>query len=291
MRIQANGLALEVEEAGPPDAPAVLLVMGLGMQLIAWPPYFVEPLLRAGFRVVRFDNRDVGLSQKLDHLGVPHLLVESMRYRLGFPVRAPYTVSDMAADAFGVLDALGIREAHVVGASMGGMIAQRMALAAPERVRTLTCIMSSSGARWVPGPRPQVAAALLMRPRARTQAAVVEHMVRLFRMIGSPAFPMPEEELRAQALAALRRGYSPAGTARQLAAVAADAGRAGELARIRTPTLVIHGTDDPLAPLAAGRDLARRIPGSEFVPIRGMGHDLSPGVVEHLLPPLLSHLR
>lgn len=290
MKVQANGLALEVEDSGDAARPAVLLVMGLGMQLTAWPREWMAALVAAGYRVIRFDNRDIGLSAYLDHLGTPNLLWESMKARFGLQVRAPYGLRDLAADALGVLDALGVRSAHVVGASMGGMIAQRVALAAPERVLSLTSIMSSSGARHLPGPKPKVLQALLSRPRDRSERAIVDHYVQLFQLIGSPAFPTPEQELRSRVTESIRRSHHPAGTARQLAAVAADSRRADELARIRARTLVLHGTDDPLIPVACGEDTARRIPGARFVPVPGMGHDLPPAVVERLLAPLLPHL-
>jgi pimeloyl-ACP methyl ester carboxylesterase len=291
VKVAANGLSLEVEDTGEAGRPAVLLVMGLGMQLVAWPLSFVQALHDAGLRVVRFDNRDIGLSQKLDSLGVPNLMWESVKHRLGLPVRAPYSVADMAADALGVLDALGIARAHVVGVSMGGMIAQRIALAAPQRVRSLTSIMSSSGARHLPGPRAHVLQALLSRPQGRGEAAIVAHYVKLFRAIGSPGFPLDDQQLRERILVGARRNYHPAGTARQMAAIAADARRADELARIQAPTLVIHGKDDPLVPFACGQDTARRIPGARLVAIEGMGHDLPPGVVERILAPLLAHLQ
>jgi pimeloyl-ACP methyl ester carboxylesterase len=293
MKVQANGLAIEVEDTGPVgDGLPVLLVMGLGMQLIAWPDAFVDTLVQAGHRVIRFDNRDIGLSTRLDHLGVPNLLWEGMRFRFGMPVRAPYSIADMAADAFGVLDALGVREAHVVGASMGGMIAQRMALAAPERIRTLTSIMSSSGARHLPGPRAKVLQVLMSRPKDFSEASVLGHYVRLFQAIGSPGYPTPPEELRQRIRASVRRsGYWPAGNARQVAAVVADTNRAHEIRKVRVPTLVLHGADDPLVPIACGEDTARRIPGARFVAIPGLGHDLPPGGVERLLDPLVPHLR
>ncbi|MBC5781940.1 alpha/beta hydrolase [Ramlibacter sp. USB13] len=291
MKVQANGLAIEVEDTGPHGAPPVLLVMGLGMQLTAWPASFVETLVRAGHRVIRFDNRDIGLSARLDHLAVPNLLWEGMKVRFGLPVRAPYSVADMAADAFGVLDALGVREAHVVGASMGGMIAQRMALAAPERVLSLTSIMSSSGARHLPGPRPQVLQVLMSRPKDHSEPAVLAHYVRLFQAIGSPGYPIPPDELRKRIRESMRRGgYRPAGSARQMAAIVADTSRAQELRSLRVPTLVLHGADDPLVPLACGEDTARRIPGAQLVTVPGLGHDLPPGGVERLLEPLLPHL-
>jgi pimeloyl-ACP methyl ester carboxylesterase len=291
MKIRANGIQVEVEVSGDPAAPAVLLIMGLGMQLIAWPPAFVQALEDAGFRVVRFDNRDIGLSQHFDHLGVPNLLWASLKHRLGLPIRAPYTVHDMAADSLGVLDALGIEKAHVVGVSMGGMIAQRVALAAPQRVLSLASIMSSSGARELPGPHPRVLKALLSRPQRPGEEGIVDHYIKLFKVIGSPAFPMDDAALRERILLGTRRSFHPAGTVRQMVAIAADNTRAAELAQLKMPVLVMHGKDDPLVPFACGQDTARRIPGAKMHGIEGMGHDLPPGVVERLLEPLISHLR
>lgn len=295
MKVQANGIAVEVEDTGPGTdgaaRPAVLLIMGLGMQLVAWPPAFVQALVDAGYRVVRFDNRDVGLSASFEHLGVPNLLLESFKHRIGLPVRAPYSLQDMSADAIGVLDVLGIAKAHVVGVSMGGMIAQRVALAVPDRVLSLTSIMSSSGARFLPGPKSHVLQALLRRPRDNSLDAIVDHYIDLFRVIGSPGFPTDDAELRERIGAAVRRGFHPTGTARQIAAVAADTKRAEQLARLDAPTLVVHGLADPLVPFACGQDTARRIRGARLVGIHGMGHDLPPGVVERILAPLLPHLH
>ena len=294
MKVKANGISIEVEDTGVDGSqagrPAVLLIMGLGMQLTAWPPAFVQGLVEQGFRVVRFDNRDIGLSQHLDHLGVPNLIWESLKHRMGLQVKAPYSVHEMAADALGVLDALGISKAHVAGVSMGGMIAQRMALAAPQRVLSLTSIMSSSGARYLPGPKPHVLRALLSRPDGRGEQAIVDHYIKLFKVIGSPAFPLDEAALRERILVSTRRSFHPAGTVRQMTAIAADSGRADELALLKPRTLVVHGKADPLVPFACGLDTARRIPGATFIGIEGMGHDLPPGVVERLLQPMVPHL-
>ena len=295
VQVKANGISIEVEDTGADGSqagrPVVLLIMGLGMQLVAWPPAFVQGLVDQGFRVVRFDNRDIGLSQHFDHLGVPNLLWESLKFRVGFAVHPPYRVHDMAADALGVLDALGIGRAHVVGVSMGAMIAQRVALTAPSRVLSLSSIMGSSGARYLPGPKPKVLRVLLSRPSGTGEQAIVDHYVKLFRAIGSPAFPLDEAALRERVLAATRRSYHPAGSVRQMTAIAADARRADELPQITIPTLVLHGKDDPLVPFACGEDTARRIRGSRFLGIEGMGHDLPPGVVERLLQPLVPHLQ
>lgn len=275
MQICANGLHLEVEDQGPVDAEPLLMIMGLGMQLVAWPDGLLKLLLAAGFRVIRFDNRDAGLSQHFDHLGVPNIALASMQHLLHLPVRSPYGLADMARDALGVLDALGLGRAHVCGASMGGMIAQQMALLAPERLKSLTLMMTSSGSRMLPGPSMRVRSALLSRPSdPRDFAAVAERSYRLFRLIGSPAYPAPEAELRQRINASLRRSNQPQGVLRQLAAIAADTRRAGQLGRIKVPTLIQHGDQDPLIPVAAAHDLARRIPAAQLEIIKGMGHDL-----------------
>ncbi|KAF1022915.1 MAG: Aclacinomycin methylesterase RdmC [Paracidovorax wautersii] len=291
MHIHANGIRIEVEdsEALPgavpgalrpdgQDKPVVLLIMGLGMQLIAWPDVFVDALVAAGFRVVRFDNRDAGLSEDMGRRGVrtPNPLWYALRSRLGLPARPPYTLQDMAEDALGVLDALGIARAHVVGASMGGMVAQRVAITAPHRTISLTSMISTSGAAGLPGPAPQVLKALL-RPataaeRAGNEAALVVRGMRLFQLIGSPDHPFDDVQLRASVGAAVRRSVRAQGTLRQLMAVAADTRRADLLAQIRCPALVLHGDADTMLPLACGADTARRIPGARLVVLPGMGH-------------------
>jgi pimeloyl-ACP methyl ester carboxylesterase len=295
VQVKANGIRIEVEDSAAfgsqPGAPVVLLIMGLGMQLVAWPAAFIESLVDQGYRVVRFDNRDIGLSQHLDHLPVPNVVWESFKFRVGLPVKAPYTLQEMAADALGLLDVLGIGQAHVVGVSMGGMIGQRMALAAPHRVLSLCSVMSSSGARHLPGPKAHALRALLRRPNHADEKALVEHYTRLFRVIGSPGFPFEEGMLRERVLASTRRSFHPAGMLRQMTAIAADWRRAYELAQIKVPTLVLHGKDDPLVPFACGADTARRIAGARLVGIHGMGHDLAPGVVARLLEALVPHMR
>lgn len=275
MQISANGIAIEVDDQGPPTAEPLLMIMGLGMQLTAWPEGLVQQLLAKGFRVIRFDNRDAGLSQSFDHLGVPNIGLASVQHLLHLPVRSPYSLAEMARDALGVLDALGLQQAHVCGASMGGMIAQHVALLAPQRVKSLSLIMTNSGARSVPGPSMRVRSALLSRPpNPKEFAAVVERTYQLFRLIGSPAYPAPEAELRERIKTSLRRSNRPRGVLRQLAAIAADTHRAGQLGRIKAPTLIIHGEADPLVPAPAAHDLARRIPGAQLDLIAGMGHDL-----------------
>ncbi len=287
MKVRANGIDIEVQDSstGAGDTrPVVLLIMGLGLQLVAWPAAVLQQLADAGYRVIRFDNRDIGLSQHFDQLGTPNVLWAGLKHRLGLPLRPPYTLQDMAADAVGVLDALGVAKAHVVGVSMGGMIAQRLTLAAPQRVASLTSIMSSSGARDLPQADPRLMRVLFSRPANASRDAVVAHYVRLFQAIGSPGFPTDEAELVQHISMTVDRSYHPAGTLRQMVAIAADTGRAQALTGIGKPTLVLHGHSDPLLPLAHGQDTARRIPGARFAAIEGMGHDLAQGVVDRLMP-------
>ena len=300
MKIKANNIDIEIEDTAainPSDVealvrPAVLLIMGLGMQLVAWPPELIETLVDAGYRVIRMDNRDIGLSQHFDHLGKPQLAWAAIRHRLGLRVTPPYSVTDMAQDAIGVLDALDIARAHIVGVSMGGMIAQRVAIAAPTRVLSLTSIMSSSGAKGLPQPARDIQR-LLLRQRSThaTLEQQVAHFLRLFRAIGSPDYLLPEDEMRQRITAAVQRSFHPQGTTRQLLAVLADVTRAAQLARITCPTLVLHGKADPLVPFAHGEDTAQRIAGARLVPIDGMGHDLPPLPLQRVLDALVPHLQ
>ena len=297
MKLIANGIQIEVEDSAPDDhySPVVLLIMGLGMQLIAWPPGFVRGLVDAGFRVVRFDNRDSGLSEDLHHHGKPNVIWQGLKYKLGVAIKPPYSVDDMARDALGVLDTLGIASAHVVGVSMGGMVAQRVALAAPGRVLSLTSIMSSSGARGLPAATPKVTRQLFSRPTPRrgenARQAAIEHSVKFFQVIGSPGFPPDVAYLRKQVTLSTQRSFNPNGLLRQMVAIAADSARANELNTLTVPTLVMHGKADPLVPFACGQDTARRIPGAHLVGIDGMGHDLPPGVIEQLLAQLIPFLK
>ena len=291
MQVKANGIRIEVEDTGSEGRPVVLLIMGLGMQLVAWPPAFVQGLVDAGFRVVRHDNRDIGLSQYFDDAPTGNLVWESIRARLGLAVRAPYTLQDMADDAVGVLDALGIGQAHIVGASMGGMIAQRVAASAPERATSLVSIMSSSGARGLPGPRRDVGAALLRRPSGSSEDELVAHSLKLVKLIASPAYPQDDAEVAARIRSAMRRAYHPGGMLRQMLAIGADAGREKILPTISTPTLVLHGEPDPLVPIECGRDTARRIPGAQFVGLPGWAHDVPPQVIPLLLGHMLPFMQ
>lgn len=277
-RIRVHGIELEYEDMGPREAPAILLVMGLGMQLVAWPDPFCEALVARGFRVIRFDNRDAGLSTG----GSGSL--RAMRWKLALtmlrlPVRPPYTLDDMAEDTLGLLDGLGLKRAHVVGASMGGMIAQLLAIRHPERVASLTSMMSTTGRRGLPGPKPEVRRAMLRR-RPKTRAAAIDFAVDLLRVIGSPGYPSTDAYLRGYAGRAVARAFRPDSFARQLVAIVTAPSRVAALRRLKVPTLVLHGADDPLLPLPAGQDTAAAIPGARLVVIPGWGHDLP----EALLP-------
>jgi pimeloyl-ACP methyl ester carboxylesterase len=288
--LRCNGLEIEYESLGEAGAPSILLIMGLGMQLLAWPDAFCRRLVERGFRVVRFDNRDVGLSAHISGAKRPNLVWAMIAARLRLPLRTPYTLSDMADDAIGVIDGLGIARAHVVGASMGGMIAQVLAARFPQRVLSLTSIMSSSGNPRLARPKPDALKALLSRPANPHNAeSVIDHLVRVFGIIGSPGFPPDPAELRERVGRSVRRGYYPEGVARQLVAVIASGDRRKLLNTIVAPTLVIHGAADPLVPPDAGRDTARNIPGARLMLIEGMGHDLPPALFERLAEAIAAH--
>lgn len=291
MKVRANGLMIEVDDQGPRNAPAVLLMMGLGMQLTGWPDEFVELLLGHGFRVVRFDNRDAGLSDGFDHVGVPSIPLNVLRHFLRLRVRSPYALKDMAADAVGVLDALGIARAHVVGASLGGMIAQHVAATYAGRVASLALIMTTSGSRRLPGPTLAARRALLSQPADGGPEALIAHSIGVFTAIGSPSWPTAPAALRQRVEASIARASRPAGSARQLLAIAADRDRTPMLAGIQAPTQVIHGAADPLIPAANGRDLLARIPGALGDFIEGMGHDLPQALLARMADSIAANAR
>jgi len=288
--LETNGINLAYETAGDPKGVPLLLIMGLGMQLIAWPDDLVEELVEQGFYVIRFDNRDCGLSDKFDHAGTPNLVLAFLKNLVRLPLKSAYTLEDMALDAVGVLSALGIKSAHVVGASMGGMIAQVMAAKYPERVRSLTSIMSSSGRRGLPGPSREARAVLFKRPaNPRDFDSLVTHMAHTFRVIGSPAYPTPDQQLRVRVGRAIKRNVCTGGVVRQMLAIAASGDRSALLKTIAAPTLVIHGAADQLVPLACGEDTARQVPGARLVVIEGMGHDLPAQLLERLVALIDEH--
>jgi pimeloyl-ACP methyl ester carboxylesterase len=263
--VRVNGIELCHETFGTPGARPLLLIMGLAAPMIWWDEEFCETLAAQGFHVIRFDNRDAGRSARMRgraNLAQAYLLRS-----------APYSLADMADDAAGLLDALDIPAAHVAGASMGGMIAQTLAFRHPERVRSLTSIMSSTGGRLVGRPSPRAMSMLLATP-PRSRAEYVETMVRTFRLIGSPGYPFDEERMRDRAERTYDRGVHPGGAVRQLAAIMADRDRTPRLRKVHIPALVVHGARDPLVHVSGGRATARAIPGADLDVVPGMGHDL-----------------
>ncbi len=283
-------LHIEYESLGDPARPAMVLIMGLGMQLTGWPDSFCQALVARGYRVIRFDNRDCGLSGRAQAKKRANLLLAMAAAALGLPVRTPYTLEDMAGDTIGLMDRLGLQQAHIVGASMGGMIAQVLAAKFPQRVLSLTSIMSTSGNRRVSKPTKAARKTLLARPAdPKNTDAVIEHMVDMFGVVGSPGYPLTREELRLRIGRSVRRAYYPAGVARQLLAVIASGDRRKQLRTIVAPTLVIHGAEDPLVPLAAGRDTAQHIPGASLLVIAGMGHDFPEALMPRLATAIADH--
>ncbi|SBT04058.1 Alpha/beta hydrolase fold protein [Candidatus Accumulibacter aalborgensis] len=271
-QITANKLQFEYETFGDASAPAVLLIMGLGAQLGRWNIELCEALVDRGFRVIRFDNRDCGLSSKLDEADVPDV---GQALRTGTAPMAPYALEDMAADSVGLLDALGIDSAHIVGASMGGAIAQIIAALYPQRTLSLTCIMTTSGHPELPPPTREAAQALFAPlPAARDKDSLVEDAMRRQLAVASPDFPSCPQRLRDLLTEEHERGFHPRGVTRQLAAFLASDHRRDLLQTIRVPTLVVHGAEDPLIPVACGYDVAAHIAGAEIRVIEGMGHDL-----------------
>lgn len=278
--LESNGLELAYDSFGDETAEAVVLISGLGAQMIRWTVPFCEALAARGYRVIRFDNRDAGLSTHLVDLAPPDFAVLAAALKMGQQTDVPYTLDDMAADALGLLDALSIERAHVVGRSMGGMIAQILASAHPGRVLPLTAIMSSTGNPALPQAAPEVMA-VMMRPAPDPAVDVVAHLshrVDFARRIAGSGHFFDEDAHRVLILHEVRRAYDPAGAARQFAAIAATGDLRARVQAIVAPTLVIHGTDDPLILPACGRDTAASIAGSELMIICGMGHDLPPAL-------------
>jgi pimeloyl-ACP methyl ester carboxylesterase len=275
---RVGDLEIAYETFGEPDDTPVLLVMGLATQMVGWPDDFCRGLAERGLFVVRFDNRDTGLSTHLDDAGAPDI----MTVLGGDHSSVPYGLADLADDTVGLLDALGLGSAHVVGASMGGMIAQLVALRHPARVRSLTSIMSTTGDPAVGAPA-EAAMAVLLAPPASDREGAVQRAVDTYRVIGSPGFEFDETGLRERAGLSFDRAYDPAGVARQLAAILTTADRTPDLARITAPTLVIHGAHDALMNVSGGRATAAAIPDAELLVVDGMGHDLPREVWPELL--------
>ncbi len=271
------------ETFGDPADPAMLLIMGLGTQMLAWHEEFCEQLAGRGFFVIRHDNRDIGRSSRLRHLGTPPLWKIVRRDR-----HPAYSLADMAADSVGVLDHLGIRRAHVVGASMGGMIAQTIAIRFPHRVLSLVSIMSNTGSFWTGQPAMGMYA-LLLKPAPKDRDAYIEHGVELFTKIGGAGYEPDVEDLRDIAARSFDRGHDAAGPLRQLHAIVADRNREAQLRRLRVPTTVIHGADDKLVRPSGGRATAKAIPGARLVEIAGMGHGLPRGAWPRIIDAMVEN--
>jgi pimeloyl-ACP methyl ester carboxylesterase len=284
--VKVGDLEICYETFGSPDDPALLLVMGLGTQMIGWPDGFCAALAARGLHVIRHDNRDVGRSTHLRQHRPPTIKQLMLRDKSA----AAYSLADMADDGIGLLDQLGIERAHVAGASMGGMVAQTMAARHPDRVLSLASIMSNTGHRWKGMPGLRVYPMFMRRPADNREGAV-ESTISTFRLIGSPGFPFQEDEVRRIAQLSYERGYNPAGTARQLAAILAAGDRTPELRRITAPTVVIHGTRDRMVRPSGGRETAKAIRGSRLVEIEGMGHDLPQGVWGRIIDAVVSNIE
>ena len=269
---------------GNPSSPPMLLIMGLGAQMIRWDEAFCKALAARGHWVIRFDNRDVGLSTKFDQAGIPDI----MSLVQGEKVDVPYKLKDMAADTVGLLDVLGIKSADVVGVSMGGMIAQTMAIHYPKRVRTLTSIMSSTGNPNLPQTRPE-AMEVLFAPAATNRKDYITSELEVAKVLHGPKYPLNEEYVRDYSEQSYDRCYHPQGFPRQLAAILGSGSRSEALAKVKIPTLVIHGSADPLIPVEGGKDTAKSIPGAKLLIIEGMGHSFPVEVVPQILRAILEH--
>jgi pimeloyl-ACP methyl ester carboxylesterase len=278
-KVGPAGIDIAYQRLGNPDAPVVLLIMGGAAQLIHWPDAFCHALVNRGLQIIRFDNRDAGLSTHMTDAPPPDLPAALA----GDLSSASYTLSDMAADSVGLLDALGFQQAHVVGASMGGQIAQTMAIEHPARVRSLTSMMSTTGSPSVGQPAPNLFREVFSGPSAVTRDEVIQQMLRSMRALGSPSYPSDEKEIAARAGRAYDRCHDPAGIARQAVATVASGDRTGSLRHLRVPTLVIHGLADRLVDVSGGRATAEAIPGAELVLIEGLGHNLPPGLRPQLV--------
>lgn len=288
--ITANNIDIYYEEVGPADAPVILLVMGLGTQMIAWPDELIQGLVAKGYRVIHYDNRDVGLSQRMDGAPAGSIVWAMLASRFGLPVKSAYTLTDMAKDGAALLDALGIDKAHIVGASMGGMIAQLMAANHPEKVLSMTSIMSSSGKPGLPGPRADIRKRMLKpRPANPTKEEAVKLGAEALEAI---SFADPSRTPNAfvdMASRAFDRGYYPIGMKRQLLAIVADGSRVDRLTKITAPTLVVHGGADPLVPKEGSEDIAYHIPGARLEVIEEMAHDLPPSQVARMVDLIAGH--
>ena len=288
--VTANGIQIEYETFGNDSYPSLLLIMGVGCQMIFWPDEFCDMLTNRGHYVIRFDNRDVGLSSKFEEAGVPDVMEIMSSVLQGEEVKTPYTLDDMADDTIGLLDSLNIEMAHICGVSMGGMIAQVVAYRYPSRVLSLVSLMSTTGNPELPQGNPE-ALAVLFDPVPEDREANIEHNVKVQQTIGSPGFPFDEDLMRDLVTRSYDRCFYPQGMVRQMAAIIAHGNRKPSLAGITAPTLVIHGSEDPLLPVEGGKDTKESIPGAELLIIDGLGHNLPRGVWPQLVDAIAAHTK
>jgi len=285
--VKANNITIEYEEHGDRHNPVMVMIMGLGSQLILWPEEFIRGLAERGFRVICFDNRDVGLSAKIEGAKKPNIPRIFLLTRMGLKPRVPYTLDDMALDTVGLMDALGIERAHVVGISMGGMIAQILGAKHKQRVKSLTLMATSSGNPRMPAPRREVLQKFMRVPKSMDKEEWFKYNLELFTIIGSPG--LDREKLAADMRKSIERSLYPEGTTRQLAAILQSGSRVKLLRQIELPTLVISGAEDPLLPYQCGRDIAAHIPGARFELIEGMGHDIPEPQIPRLVELIAGH--
>ncbi len=289
-QIKANNLTIEYEDAGPKDGPVLLLIMGLAAQMTFWPDTLIKSFTDAGFRVIRFDNRDIGLTSKLHGKRAPNPLAQAAARFVGLNGFAPYTLHDMVADTVGLLDALKIKKAHLVGVSMGGMIAQLMSATHPQRVASLTSIMSGTLNPRLPGPSPRITVPLFLSgPKGKSRDALIKRAIEMWSLIRTEGDD--HSELEAKLAAGFDRSYYPAGVRRQLAAIIATGDLRPHIRKIEAPTLVIHGSKDPLAPLEGGKDSARNIKNARLEIIEGMAHDLPKKFLPRIAALIVDHAR
>ncbi|UCG01862.1 MAG: alpha/beta hydrolase [Candidatus Heimdallarchaeota archaeon] len=285
--VKINGIEITYDTFGDPQAAPMLLIMGLSTQMIMWDEAFCKAIASNGYWVIRFDNRDVGLSTKFDNAGIPDLMEMMMKVQQGEEVKAPYTLLDMAKDAIGLLDVLKIDTAHIVGASMGGMIAQTIAIHYPERVRTLTSIMSTTSNPELPQPGPE-AISILITPPPSERAEYIEDSVKTWRFLNGE-LSFDEDFVRERSTQAFDRCYYPVGAGRQLAAILASGSRKEELKNVKVPTLVIHGDTDPLVPVEGGKETAEVIPEAKLLILEGMGHSIPAEVAPKIIEAIVKH--
>jgi pimeloyl-ACP methyl ester carboxylesterase len=273
-QVKANGIEIEYEEFGDTSKPTLLLVMGLGMQMVGWPQHFCEMIAEKGFHVIRFDNRDTGLSTHFHEAGMPDMTAIGAALMSGKKPESSYYLNDMGRDAAGLLDALNIEKAHVVGASMGGMIVQDLAINHAHRLLSMTSIMSTTGRQGLPQATPEAMAVLMSRPEGDDEATLLAHAYKSQQTISGSKYPPIEEDVHSRTRESMARNIDPAGIARQMAAIVASGDRVTDLGKVNIPTLVIHGTEDPLVPVSGGEDTAKCIPNAKLELIEGWGHTL-----------------